>query len=134
MYLSDVDSSLTHLNQLITDFGELSGYKVNWSKSELMPLNNHCTIDCIQNTKIKWKETEIIYLGLRITPITHKTRDINLAQIMSKINNNVARWSNLPISLWGRINAVKMTVLPSLNYILRMLPLPISKNWFDSLQ
>lgn len=30
LYLTDVESSLFHLNQIITPHGSLSGYKVNW--------------------------------------------------------------------------------------------------------
>uniref|UniRef100_A0A671TPK8 Reverse transcriptase domain-containing protein n=1 Tax=Sparus aurata TaxID=8175 RepID=A0A671TPK8_SPAAU len=46
---------------------------------------------------------------------------------------NIGRWSSLPISLWGRLNIVKINILPTVNYILRMLPTIIQKAWFDDL-
>lgn len=65
LYLTDVESSLFHLNQIITHYGSLLGYKVNWEKCELMPLNKTCDISCVNNTIIKWKQTEITYLALK---------------------------------------------------------------------
>lgn len=99
LYLTDVESSLLHPNQIITHYGSLSGYKVNWEKCELMPLNKTCDITCAQNTRIKWKLAEITYLGSKITPSICQTRDTNLTQTFNKIKANIDRWSGLPISL-----------------------------------
>ncbi len=71
---------------------------------------------------------------LRITPSIHPTRDINLTQTFNKIKANIDLWSSLPTSLWGRVNIVKMNILPNVNYILRMLPVKIQKAWFDVLR
>ena len=132
LYLTDVESVL-HLTQIITQYGSLSGYKVNWEKCELMPLNKTFAIICVWNTKIKWKQTELIYLGLKITSSIYQTRDINLTQTYNKIRANIERWSSLPISLWGQVNIGKMNILPTVNYILRILPTIIQKAWFDDL-
>ena len=133
LYLTAMDSSLCHISQIMTQYGWLSGHKVNWGKCELLPLNKHCSITCVQNTKIKWKPTELTYLGLRITTNTYQTRDINLTQIFNKIKSNIDRWSNLPISLWGCVNIVKVNILPAVNYTLKMLPVTIQKTWFEHL-
>ena len=125
LYLTHVESSLLHLSQIITHYSSLSGYKVNWEKCELMPFNKTRTITWVRNTKIKWKQTELTYLGLKITSSIYQTRDINLTQTYKKIRANIDRWSSPPISLWGRINIVKMNILPTVNYIL--------KSWFDNL-
>ena len=98
-----------------------------------MPFNKTCTITCVRNTKIKWKQTELTNLGLNIISSIYQTRDMNLTQTYDKIRANIDHWSSLPISLWVRVNMVKMNILPTVNYILRMLPSIIQKVWFDDL-
>lgn len=40
LYLGDTDKSLTNATQLIQQFGSLSGFTINWSKSVLMPIDD----------------------------------------------------------------------------------------------
>lgn len=42
LYLVHVDTSLHCLNELLTRYGHISGYKVNRGKWELLPLIKHC--------------------------------------------------------------------------------------------
>lgn len=48
IYLGDTDGSMKNVMQLITDFGALLGFKINWNKSVLMPLDPllHPLPDC----------------------------------------------------------------------------------------
>lgn len=39
LYLGDTATSLQTLMGIITDFGEISGFTINWSKSILMPFD-----------------------------------------------------------------------------------------------
>ena len=39
LYLGNAPQSVPYLLQIFKDFGSLSGYKINWSKSALLPLN-----------------------------------------------------------------------------------------------
>ena len=39
---SDPQNSLPSLMNVIGKYSELSGYKINWSKSEAMPISKHC--------------------------------------------------------------------------------------------
>uniref|UniRef100_A0AAR2M1X3 Reverse transcriptase domain-containing protein n=1 Tax=Pygocentrus nattereri TaxID=42514 RepID=A0AAR2M1X3_PYGNA len=39
LYLSDASTSLPVVLNILSDFGKISGYRVNTQKSELMPIN-----------------------------------------------------------------------------------------------
>lgn len=56
IYFTDVNSTLCHINQIISQHSLLSGSNPNWGKCELLPLNKHFSISCVQNTKMKWKK------------------------------------------------------------------------------
>lgn len=66
LYLRDVVKSIPFLLSLITSFSKISGYAINWSKSELMPLCNIHSPGFLQNVPFKVVESHFSYLGLTI--------------------------------------------------------------------
>lgn len=52
------------------------------------------------------------YLGVEITPafLSLFTKNCNI--LFEKCKKDMARWMNLPLSLAGQINLIKMVVLP----------------------
>ena len=57
----------------------------------------------------------------------------NFTTRISKITSNSQRWGNLPLSLIGKINVVKMNILPKLLFLFQSVPLFLPKHFFDSL-
>src|SRR4029434_2632440 len=49
------------------------------------------------------------------------------------MKDDFKRWSALPLTLTGRINVVKMTVLPKFLYVFQCLPLFLTKSFFKSI-
>ncbi len=92
----------------------LSGYKINWSKSALMPINNVKVNSSIPSF-IPIKES-FIYLGITIYKNIHKIARDNFNNILVKVKNDIQRWKNLKVSLQGRISTVKMNLLPRFNF------------------
>src|SRR4029434_7482442 len=49
------------------------------------------------------------------------------------MKDDFKRWSALPLTLTGRINVVKMTVLPKFLYVFQCLPLFLTKSFFKTI-
>ncbi len=112
LYLDHFDVSVSSIIKEFDNFSSLSGYKINWSKSALMPINN-VKVNSSIPPFIPIKES-FIYLGINI----HKVDRDNFNNILVKVRNDIQRWKNLKVSLQGRISTVKMNLLPRLNCFL----------------
>ena len=110
LYADDIILFLDNFDTSI----HLSGYKINWTKSALMPLNN-IHINAPIPIYIQTKST-FTYLGITIYKNIHKINRDNFNTMLSKIWSDINWWRNLKTSLQGRINTVKMNVLPCLNF------------------
>ena len=57
----------------------------------------------------------------------------NILPLVVKTESGFDRWSVLPLSLMGRINLIKMVVLPKFLYLFQHIPVLIAKSFFDKL-
>ncbi len=114
LYLDHFDVSVSSIIKEFDNFSSLSGYKINWSKSALMPINNVQVNSSIPSF-IPIKES-FIYLGITIYKNIHKIARDNFNNILVKVKNDIQRWKNLKVSLQGRISTVKMNLLPRFNF------------------
>ncbi len=112
LYLDHFDVSVSSIIKEFDNFSSLSGYKINWSKSALMPINNVKVNSSIPSF-IPIKES-FVYLGITIYKNIHKIARVNFNNILVKVKNDIQRWKNLKVSLQGRISTVKMNLLPRL--------------------
>ncbi len=71
------------------NFSSLSGYKINWSKSALMPINN-VKVNFSIPSFIRIKES-FIYLGITIYKNIHKIARDNFNNILVKVKNDIQR-------------------------------------------
>ncbi len=114
LYLDHFDVSVSSIIKEFDHFSSLSGYKINWSKSALMPINNVKVNSSIPSF-IPIKES-FIYLGITIYKNIHKIARDNFNNILVKVKNDIQRWKNLKVSLQGGISTVKMNLLPRCNF------------------
>ena len=101
-------------------------------KSEIIPLTNFDHTEHQQTTPFKWLQN-IKYLGIIIDNDLKNLYKLNYLPLLSKIEEDLNRWRNLPITLIGRIICVKMNILPRLQYLFQSLPVPFPETFFKTL-
>lgn len=67
--------------------------------------------------------SDFTYLGIKIVPTLNDIVSVNYNSVVEAISKDLERWSSLPISLIGRINIVKMNLLPKFIYLFQNIPL-----------
>ncbi len=131
--LSRPAHSVPHLLKLISDFGLFSGYKINWSKSEAIPLNRLTYPVTLNLTPIVWKSEGMRYLAVNIKTPIHSVFELNGPKLLKTVRDDLNRWTNLPLSLWGRAEVLKMNVLPRVAFLFSAIPLEIPKKFFNEI-
>ena len=131
--MSDPQTSVPPMLDLVNSFSDISGYKINWTKSEVMPLSKCCFRSHFQNWKFQWVPKNLKYLGILLNPGLDNMMPDNFDPVLNKIQLILKGWDKLLISLWGRIQAIKMVIAPKLNYLLSMLPLAVPGTTFKTI-
>lgn len=122
LFLKQLNTSLQALLDLIKQFGNISGYKVNTSKSSLLLLDK----DSCPNTSHLFTlkiSPSFTYLGIKIVPQLENIISTNYNVILKSTSKDLERLLSLPISLIGRINILKMNILPKFMYLFQNIPL-----------
>ena len=135
LFVSDPLHSLPKLLELLKGFGEISGYKVNFQKSELMPIGKTAgepPFNCPTPFKITNKKFK--YLGVWVTQNHNELYKANYLPLLSKLKRDLEKWDLLPLSLGGRINTVKMNIFPKFLYLFQCLPVFLTKSFFNNLK
>lgn len=115
LYLQDPGASLSTAFWLIQEFGDYSGFRINWSKSFLFAIDD--TVSVPADSPIQLSQS-FKYLGVVIQLPISGYLDLNLRPVMEALREKVQRWRNMPLTVMGRINLIKMIFLPKLLYVL----------------
>ena len=118
LYVENPTDTSRKLLELIIEYSKVSGYKINTQKFLSFLYTN--------NVKIEREIKELIpftiamkrikYLGINLPK---ETKDLYIEKyktLMKEIKDDTNRWRNIPCSWIGRINIVKMSVLPKAIY------------------
>lgn len=125
---SGLKQILPALLNLIGAFGVFSGYKVNNSKSVIMFLTEKERLSPPVLTPFVVSKEGFTYRGVKITPTVNEIISANYYPLTDTVIQLINRWTQLPISLIGCINILKITILPKYVYVSQSIPLspPIS--------
>lgn len=72
LFLSDPESSVPAIVDLIQEFGQFSRYKINFSKSVALFIGNKKSINQPYSFPFKYPEDDFIYSGNNIIPTFRK--------------------------------------------------------------
>lgn len=133
LYMSNPASSLPVVLTILDKFGSYSGYKLNLHKSELFPVNSSARKIPQNFFPFKYSSDGFRYLGVFITNSLKTIFSKNFLPLVERCKLDFDRWSGLPLSLMGRVNLVKMVVLPKFLYLFSQIPVLIKKSFFRSL-
>lgn len=133
IFLNSPSHSIPKIIELVLHYGSFSGYKINFSKSEAMPISVIHGVDSNISQPFRWSPSGFTYLGIKISPHLKDLFNLNFTPLVQSINRDLERWCSLPLSLLGRIHLVKMNILPRLLYLFQMLPLVLSKRVLSQL-
>ena len=118
---------------MLEEFGKFSGYKVNLQKTVCFPLNSKATTLTQGQIPFTIATENFQYLGINITNSFQGLHKNNIGKLLTKIKADLQRWSTLPLSLAGRVQTIKMNVLPRFLFLFQCLPLFLTSLFSGSL-
>ena len=131
LYIENPKDSIRTLLEPISEFSRFAGYKINTQESPaFMYTNNEKSEREIISIPFTIATKITKYLGKNLPKETKELYPENYKTLMKEIKDDINGWRDIPYSWVGRINIVKVTIIPicRFNAIPIKLPMAFSQN------
>ena len=121
--LADTNSTKV-LFELLDRFRNISGLKINCSKTEGMWIRSSLKESKEEHFGIKWPKIPIKALGVYFIYDQELLKEKNFIQRLDSIKKLINIWSSRGLSIDGKVTKVKSFFIPKFAYVCSLLPTP----------